>query len=214
MANRKSKIENPKSKIGLFGGSFNPIHLGHLILAEAVRDQLALDKVIFIPAHCSPHKSQRLLAPAPDRARMVRLAIRGNPRFEFSDIELKRRGRSYTVETLRQLHAAYPPQTEFFFLIGADTIPELSEWREIGALAKLCQFVVVNRPGGKVAPTPKLVKAVGNRVARRILSTQVAIPPIGISSTDIRRRVQAGRSIAYLVPAPVGRYIAAHALYR
>ncbi|NBU64413.1 MAG: nicotinate (nicotinamide) nucleotide adenylyltransferase [Chloroflexia bacterium] len=183
-------------RTGILGGSFDPVHHGHLILARAAREELGLDRVIFIPAHVSPHKTETKPASGEDRLAMVRLAIAGEHGFETSDIELKRPPPSYTVETLRQLQAAHPDE-ELVLLVGADNVAKFDTWREPDDIRRIAKIAVLNRAGG-TSPSDW-------PVVRRL---------VDISSTDIRSRVAAGRCIRYLTPDTVCDYIATHGLYR
>ena len=200
-------------KLGILGGSFNPIHLGHLVLAETAREALGLDRVIFIPAKLPPHKRAAPLADGADRLAMVRLAVAGNPAFAASDIELRRPGVSYTVDTVRALREKLGAGVQIYFLIGMDTVAELTAWREVARLARLCQFVPLSRPGHANPNAAALERAVGRLPARAILKRAVAMPLIGISSSEIRRRVAEGRTIRYLVPDAVAAYIRRKRLY-
>ncbi len=190
-------------RLGIFGGTFNPIHLGHLLIAEDAAEAFHLDRVVFIPSATPPHKRPRVIAPAPHRMRMVKLAIQGNTRFTSSDIEVRRGGPSYSVETLRHLRAAMP-RAEFFFLIGTDSLRELHKWKEAPALVNLCEFICVTRPGERVARC----RLRGARVRR------LTGHPTDVSSTDIRNRLTHGGTIRYLVPDAVRRYIERCRLYR
>ncbi|MBI5683898.1 MAG: nicotinate-nucleotide adenylyltransferase [Verrucomicrobia bacterium] len=190
-------------KLGIFGGTFNPIHLGHLLIAEAAAEALELDRVIFIPCSTPPHKQPRVLADARHRLRMVKFAIQGNPRFGCSDIEVRRGGPSYSVETLRQLRHAMP-RAKFYFLIGADSLRELHKWREAEELARLCEFICVARPGERT-PSARL---------RGLRVHKLSGHPADISSSDIRDRLAKGASVRYLVPEAVQRYIHKTGLYR
>ena len=183
-------------RIGILGGSFDPIHHGHLILARAAREELGLDRVVFIPAHLSPHKTDSKPATSEDRLAMVRLAIDGEDGFAASDIELQRPAPSYTVDTLRELRAAHP-EDELLLLIGADNVAKFDTWREPQEIRRLAQIAVLDRGAHR---TPH-----DWPVVRRL---------VDISSTDIRARVAEGRSIRYLTPGPVCDYIATHGLYR
>jgi len=183
-------------RIGILGGSFDPIHHGHLILARAAREELGLDCVVFIPANVSPHKTQTKPATAHDRLAMVQLAIEGEPGFETSDLELLRPPPSYTVETLREL-TAQQPDDEFTLLIGADNVAKFETWREPDQIRRLAPIAVLDRASHD---TPH-----DWPVVRRL---------VDISSTDIRVRTAAGRSIRYLTPDAVCDYIAKHSLYR
>jgi len=183
-------------RTGILGGSFDPIHHGHLILARAAREELGLDRVIFIPAHASPHKTGDFSTTGEERLAMVRLAIDGEDGFEFSDIELHRPPPSYTVDTLRQLRAAHP-KDELVLLIGADQAAAFDTWREPGEICNLAQIAVLDRAGAAAPDRWPVV--------RRL---------VDISSTDIRARVAAGRSIRYLTPDSVCDYITTCSLYR
>jgi len=182
-------------KIGIFGGTFDPIHHGHLILARDAAETLELDSVIFIPAAISPHKLEREPTSPAIRLEMLRAAIEGEPRFAFDAMELERPSPSYavdTVETLRQRE----PTAEFFFLVGEDNVARLSTWHRFPELSKMTQFVVLDRSGLNTAhPYPAV---------RRQLD---------ISATDIRKRVASGQSIRYLVPPPVEKIIRERQLY-
>ncbi len=183
-------------RLGILGGSFDPVHHGHLILARAAREELGLDRVIFIPAALSPHKPGTTPAAAADRMAMLRLAIAGEPGFEASDIELRRPPPSYMVDTLRQFATAYPG-TELVLLIGADNVEKFDTWNEPDEIRRLARIAVLDRANGE---SPREWP-----VVRRV---------IDISSTGIRDRVAAGRSIRYLTPGAVCGYIAEHGLYR
>jgi nicotinate-nucleotide adenylyltransferase len=199
--------------IGLLGGSFDPIHLGHLVLAEGARETLGLERVVFVPNNIPPHKAGRQLAPAADRLRMVELAIAGNPAFEVSDIELRREGKSYSIDTVRQLLAEHPEGWDIHFLIGADSLHELPTWYRAAELADLCMFVVASRPGESLDDLEPLRGKLRDDQIAAIAGRRIEIPLIGISSTEIRRRVREGLSIRYLVPDPVQRYIVEKGLY-
>lgn len=183
-------------RIGVFGGSFDPIHHGHLILARAALEELGLDRILFIPANLSPHKTDTKPATAQDRIAMLQLAIENEPGFATSEIELHRPPPSYTVETLRELRARHPDDT-FTLLIGADNVAKFDTWREPDEIRRLADLAVLDRA---THDTPH-----DWPVVRRL---------VDISSTDIRARVAAGRSIRYLTPDSVCDYIAAQSLYR
>lgn len=202
------------ARIGLFGGSFNPVHVAHLIVAEHACDALELDRVIFIPAKIPPHKDPGQLAGPGDRLRMLRLAIAGNERFSATEMELRRRGKSYTIDTVRAMRSRFGPEAELYFLIGADMLNDLPTWRCIRDLARLCAFVPVPRPGARVADEAALAACVGRREARAILGRMLKAPRLEISASLIRSRVAAGRSIRYLVPDPVIEYIRRRRLYQ
>lgn len=187
-------------RIGIFGGSFDPIHLGHLIAAEKAREQLELDQVRFVPAARQPFKVEGHEADARHRVEMVRLAIEGNPHFALDLREIERGGVSYTVDTLRELKAEHPSD-RLFLILGADAARDLGKWHEAAVLPQLAAVVVVRRPGVELP-------------AEGGISAVVSAPGIDISATEIREAVRQGRSIRYLVPRPVEEYIAAHGLYR
>lgn len=186
--------------VGLLGGSFDPIHLGHLIVGRAVAEALGLGALRFLPTGTQPLKRGRHGAAASDRVAMVEAAIAGEPGFALERLEADRPGPSYTVDTLRALRAREPGE-EFTVLLGADAVADLGQWREAAALPGLARLVAFARPG---APRP----------AHPLLAAVVEAPAVEISSTAIRRRVAAGQSIRYLVPEAVAEYIARHGLYR
>ena len=185
--------------VGLFGGSFDPIHTGHLVVALAAVEALALDSLRFVPAHIQPFKAGQHRASPEQRAAMVALAIAGEPRFALERIELERAGPSYTVDTLRALRAR-EPGVEFSLLVGADAATELASWREAEALPTLARVIALTRAGA-VAPSNPLVWC------------SLVVPAIEISATDVRARVRAGQSVRWRVPDAVARYIAAERLY-
>jgi nicotinate-nucleotide adenylyltransferase len=195
-------------RLGLFGGTFDPIHLGHLILAEQCREACGLDRVWFVVAGEPPHKTGDRTGVA-HRLEMARIATAGHPSFVVSEIESRRPGPHYSVETV-ELVCRDNPGDQLFFLIGADSLSELVSWRKPGRIAQLATIVVVNRPGiAEVAPASLPDFGAGSHP---LLS--VAIPPIGITSTELRQRLAEGRSIRYLVPRGVEAFIEAQGLYR
>ena len=187
---------NPRQKIGLFGGSFDPIHLGHLILARDAMEQLGLAKVIFIPANISPHKLDHPPTPAQARCEMVAAAIAGEPRFEWDDCEVRREGTSFAVDTVRLMIHRHP-EADFFYFIGEDNLAALPTWKEITELPRLAQFVVLARSGAPVDTEFPLVRRY-----------------IDISSTDIRKRIARGLSVRYLLPDKTCEIIQRLGLYR
>jgi len=189
-------------RIGILGGTFNPIHMGHLVLAEEAKEKLNLEKVIFVPAYIPPHKKdEEITTKADDRLKMVNLAIRGNPSFEVSTFEMDSKTTSYSIETLRELKRRYGEETKLFFITGADSLGELFSWKGLDEIFKLSQFIVANRPGYDIANLPKEVEV-------------VTITPLEISSSQIRRKIREGKSIRYLVPEAVMEYILAKGLYK
>jgi nicotinate-nucleotide adenylyltransferase len=191
-------------KIGLFGGTFDPIHMAHLIVAEEARETLELDKVVFVPSGISPHKYHLKISDPESRLEMTKLGIEGNEPFELSDFEVKRESPSFTIETVAHFKQALGKGAEIFLIVGADSILEISTWKEPRKLVSECQPVVMSRPGSDLT---KLEPWLRDRV--RILDNVL----VSISSTEIRERVVAGRSIRYLVPPPVAAYIFEHGLY-
>ncbi|MBI3088515.1 MAG: nicotinate (nicotinamide) nucleotide adenylyltransferase [Candidatus Omnitrophica bacterium] len=184
-------------RLGILGGTFNPIHLGHLLLAECAREQYALDQVWFMPTAVPPHKSARRLLDARHRLAMVRLAVRGHPAFRASDLELQLGGVSYTIRTIHALRRRVPG-ARLFYLVGADLLAV--EWHRMDALRRLCTFAAAGRPG---------------HAMRRVAGMRrIAMPQVDVSSSMIRGRIRRGQSIRYLVPDAVARYIARHRLYQ
>jgi nicotinate-nucleotide adenylyltransferase len=199
MDHQTKRIPGHVERVGLFGGTFDPIHLGHLILAESALEELKLDRIIFIPAAISPHKTG---APptlsASDRMEMIRLAIKGESRFSFDDCEIRREGPSYTIDTVRYLLGNYPG-VRFLYLIGADNVSELTSWHESEELKKLVDFAVFER---------------SEMTEEEIKNFPVIHRRIDISSTEIRERLAKGLSVRYLLPSPVYEYMMTHHLYR
>jgi nicotinate-nucleotide adenylyltransferase len=199
-------------RIGILGGSFNPVHLGHLLAAQHALEAGRLERVWFLPSNIPPHKEAAPLAPPADRLEMVRLAIAGNPDFGLCDDEIVRGGVSYAVDTMRRLRVR-APEAQPVFIIGMDSLPELHLWRDVGTLLTLCEFLVLERPGcrrPREAAELRLPPPWGERLLAAIRPGRLC----DISSTEIRRRVAGGRSIRYLVPASVASHIAARGLYR
>jgi nicotinate-nucleotide adenylyltransferase len=186
-------------RIGILGGTFDPIHLGHLRAAELARESLDLERVLVVPAHVPPHRARTSSHPR-DRYAMAALAVAGNRDFEVSSVELEREGPSFTVDTLRELQRR-TPGVELVLIVGSDTFTEMPTWREHEAVFSLATVAVVGRPGASASPDG--VRAVGVEGA--------SLP---ISATDIRRRVGEGRSIRYLVPDAVADFVAKQGLYR
>ena len=188
-------------KLGIYGGSFDPVHLGHLLAARAAVEELALDRLFFVPAAQSPFKPENQPAPASLRLRLLRLALAGQPGYEIDEQEIRRGGTSYTVETLRHFARQFPG-AELFYLIGADNAAKLNEWYEAAELAGLAEFVAVPRPGGVAPVFPPPFRG---RVLKGF--------PFGVSSSEIRARVKAGRPVDHLVPAVVAEAIYAAKMY-
>jgi nicotinate-nucleotide adenylyltransferase len=201
-------------RIGLLGGTFDPIHYGHLVIAEEVRATLALSEVVFIPAGQPPHKPGRPITPAQHRLAMLQLAIASNPAFSLCEIEIERLGPSYTVDTLRLLRQRWGSQAYLAFILGADSLAEFTSWyNAAGVLAQLDCLVAVGRPGYR--PPQELVTALEERlpgIGERL--RVVNAPYLSISASDLRQRVAEGRPIKYQTPESVEAYIAQHQLYR
>lgn len=195
-------------RIGIFGGTFDPIHTGHLIMAENVLEQIHLDTILFIPSGKPPIKDTANITDAKHRLNMVNLAIESNPSFSVSDIEISQNSDepSYTVDTLMKLRKQYSAQqVKFYFIIGMDQLIDLHKWKDPGKLFLLSEVIIINRPGF-------LIQHVENEFSRQGIF--VPVPNIDISSTDIRFRIQENRSIKYLVPEKVEKYIVENKLYK
>ena len=188
-------------KLGLFGGSFDPVHLGHLLVAQAAVEELGLDRLFFIPAAQSPFKPDTKPAPAPVRLQLLRLALAGWTDCEIDGQEIRRGGVSYTIDTLRDYRKRFP-MAELFYLIGADHAPKLNGWREPDELVALAEFVVIPRPGEPAASFPPPFRG-------RLLKGF----PLGVSSLEIRARLKAGLPVEPLVPSAVAEAIRAAKLY-
>ncbi|OIO00265.1 nicotinic acid mononucleotide adenylyltransferase [Candidatus Desantisbacteria bacterium CG_4_10_14_0_8_um_filter_48_22] len=212
---------NKERKIGILGGTFNPVHNGHIKIAEAAQKKLGLEKVIFVPCARPPHKTGERLPPPADRYEMTRIAVKGSAAFSISDSEIRRKGKSYTIDTVRAFRKA-DPGSKYCFVIGADTLREIPAWREYRKLLKMCRFVVVNRPGYSIKDysprstsgrnlVPTKSRADRSQIADLI---KIKIPGIDISSTEIREKIKAGRSIKTLVPSCVEKYITKKGLYK
>ncbi len=198
-------------RLGVFGGSFDPIHLGHLRLAEEAREVFALDRVLFIPTWVSPFKTGRVVTPPEHRLEMVRRATVGNDAFAYSAIECIREGTSYTVDTLRALQREHP-DAELWFLTGTDAVADLPRWREPEEVLRLTRFAVATRAGTTIEEVRERLVHLPGAWQERI--SFFPMTNIDISSTDIRARFAAGRSVRYLLPPDVEQYIAAHGFYK
>ncbi|MEW6618260.1 MAG: nicotinate-nucleotide adenylyltransferase [bacterium] len=202
---KKSTIRNPQSTIhiGIMGGTFNPIHYGHLLAAEEARQRFNLKEFIFVPCARPPHKNQKDIAGPEDRYKMTCLAIESNKYFKASDIELKRGGISYSQDTIIEFKKIYE-RAQIYFVTGADAIAEIDTWKNAKDLPKLCQFIAVTRPGYLFKIKEEYLK----------WTHILEIPGVSISSTEIRQRIHEGKSIKYLVPEEVENYIYEHKLYQ
>jgi len=200
-------------RIGVLGGSFDPVHNGHLVIARQAIQKHDLPCVLFVPNNIPPHKGARAVAPIEHRLEMVRLAIAGEDRFELSTIELERAGPSYSYTTVLELKRRYPG-AEILFIVGSDCLYELDSWYRARELAEAVRFVVVAREASLAEPLRAVSAFLPERTLERIRADAVAIDPVEISSTHVRQQAAAGRSIRGLVPEPVRDYIERKGLYR
>jgi nicotinate-nucleotide adenylyltransferase len=196
-------------RIGLFGGTFDPPHIGHLALAEWARVRLKLDQVVFVPAGTPPHKRGRRITDAAVRLALTRLAVRGNPAFAVSAFEARRAGLSFTVDTLRHFRARRPG-ARFYLLMGADSLADFPTWHQPGEIARLATLVVAARPPG---PGPRRAGLPPVPAVARGRVVLLDNPIVAVSSSGLRVRARAGRSLRYLVPDAVAAYLARHGLY-
>lgn len=204
-------INAPHKRIGIMGGTFDPLHYGHLVAAEMARHEFALEKVIFIPTGNPPHKVGRRVTSPGDRYEMVKRAVQDNSFFEVSDLEIQRKGYSYTVDTLKELHELYP-QHELYFITGADAFREIFTWREVQSVLSLSHFIGASRPG--FDPHEFLEELKRDYPEFLPHMHLFDVPALAISSTDIRSRVKEGKPIRYLLPESVRLYIEETGLYR
>ncbi|MEK6646058.1 MAG: nicotinate-nucleotide adenylyltransferase [Candidatus Firestonebacteria bacterium] len=197
------------SKIGIFGGTFNPIHLGHLIVADDVLCKFKLDKIIFIPSYLPPHKVIKDTN-AKHRYKMVKLAISKNPNFKISPVELNRKGKSYSIDTVKYIQKLYKNKAHIFFILGVDAMQEIHTWKNFNELVDICHFIVVSRPGYDTLHLKK-------KIAKYLDSTEkvhfMKVTHTNISSTEIRVRIKTGKNIKCLVHSDVEKYIYQHKLY-
>jgi nicotinate-nucleotide adenylyltransferase len=189
---------------GLMGGTFDPIHVAHLIIAEEALDRLGLDRVIFVPSARPPHKPGSEITPVEHRLEMVRLAVADNPRLSVSDIEARRDDTSYTIETVSALETELGGDEKLYFIMGSDSLAQFFTWKDPLDLLSACEFVVVPRPGAAIEDGDPRI---------REKATVLDMPMLDVASSDIRSRLRAGRSVRYLVPGPVRAYIEAKNLY-
>lgn len=188
-------------RIGLYGGSFDPIHTGHVLVGQAALEELKLDRLFFIPAARSPFKPEQQPAPCEQRLAMIRLALAGRTNCEVDDFEIQRGGTSFTIDTVRYFTQRFPA-AKIFYLIGADNVPGLSKWREVDALAELAEFIVIPRPGDTPAPLPASFRG-----------QYLKGFPFGVSASQIRTRIKAGQPVEPLVPAAVAEFLRNNRLY-
>jgi nicotinate-nucleotide adenylyltransferase len=205
-------MQNNFKRIGISGGTFDPVHIGHLIIAEEIREILSLDKIIFVPTGQPPHKDGLRVTEALHRYNMVAEAIKSNPFFEVSRLEVDRPGYTYTIDTLEHLKEIYGDKTRLYFITGADVVHELETWKEFERVFLMCEFVAVLRPGYRKNDIIRKIKSLQDEYNARM--HMIDVPLIGISSTQIRQNLKNGRSIKYLVPEIVEKYIYQNGLYR
>ncbi len=196
-------------RIGILGGTFDPPHIGHLVIAEEARERLGLARVYFVPARQPPHKMHETVTPLQDRIEMLRLALDENAFFTLSLVEANRPGPSYTVDTIRELRREFPPASELFFIMGMDSLERLPTWHEPRQLIEMCRLAVLRRPG-YAADLNALEEQIPGLKSRVVF---IPAPELEISSTDLQARVRAGHSIEYMVPGGVAEYIQEHHLY-
>ncbi len=213
-------------RLGLFGGTFNPVHYGHLRSAEEILEEFELEQVVFIPSADPPHKKKEGLLPASWRLKMLHLAIGDNPRFSLSEVEMNRPGKSYSIETLTHFRKEAGPQTQLYFILGLDAFKEIATWKEYASLFELCHFIIMTRPGFEKKFSPDLLPVElagkfcydeGQRglVHRSgFLLYPKEITALDISATKIRENLRAGRSIKYLLPPAVEAFIYQNQLYQ
>lgn len=200
-----------KKKIGILGGTFDPIHIGHLVTADFVMQAMDLERIIFIPAGTPPHKNEIVRASAQDRYNMTTLAISDNPNFTVSDIEILREGKTYTIDTLVSLSAYYKDSADIYFIVGTDAAGEIPTWERAKGLLNYCNIVAAMRPGYE-SFVDNVINFFGEAGKHKI--HKLYNPELEISSTDIRDRVKHNRSFKYIVPASVELYIKREGLYR
>ena len=203
--------------VAIFGGTFNPIHCGHLAIAEEVRSRYKLDKIIFVPTFIPPHKDPRELVDARLRTIMIYLATVSNPLFEVSTYEVEKGGTSYSVDTVRHFQQIYGKQIQLHFILGADMLVEIDRWKNIEELFKICRFIAVPRPGFDIQKiiNQYFLSTENFKFATELLENISAadVPMFDISASDIRRRIREWKSIKYLVPEPVEQFIHNQKIY-
>lgn len=198
-------------RIGIMGGTFDPIHYGHLVAAETVGYTYQLDQVIFVPIGTPPHKNQRQVSDAEHRYNMCLLATNSNPLFSVSDLEISREGVTYTVDTLKELKKRYQ-RTEFYFITGADAIEQIESWKEPGKLLRLCSFIGVTRPSFNKKQLESQISFLQEKYEAKKIH-MVEVPALAISSSQIRESTKGKKSIKYLLPESVEQYIYKYKLY-
>lgn len=201
-----------KKRVGIMGGTFDPIHYGHLVTAEAARINFNLDEVVFTPAGNPPHKKNYKVTEAEHRYLMTVLAVNGNPYFKVSRMEIDRPGYTYTIDTIRQFSLEYGKDTSLFFISGADAILDILTWKDVAEVLNYCTFIAATRPGYHLAELKKKLEEIKRLYGKDVYPMEVT--GLDISSTDIRNRVKQGLSIKYLLPDSVETYIKKNGLYR
>lgn len=206
------QFRNSCQRIALMGGTFDPIHYGHLVTAEAARHEFQLDRVLFVPNRQPPHKKDYPVSPAWHRYHLTVLATISNPCFFVSRIELDRARPSYTIDTLREVRQSLGDRVELFFISGADAILDILSWRKPREVLELCYFIAATRPGFCLKELERHLGPLGEEYRHKVVTVEV--PALAISSSDIRRRVAEKRPIKYLLPEAVEHYVWKHGLYR
>lgn len=204
-------MEKALKRIGIYGGTFDPIHYGHLMCAQNIKEMYDLDKVIFVPSGIPPHKNLKEVTSAKHRFNMVWHAIDKNPCFEVSDVEIQREGYTYSVDTIKLLRKKYKDEALLFYIIGADVVLDLLNWKDCHEVFKLCSFIAALRPGYKKERVIEYIKYLKSAYNADIYVTEV--PLIQLSSTDIRNRVKKSKSVKYYIPERVEEYIIKKSLY-
>jgi len=199
-------------RIAIMGGTFDPIHFGHLVAAEAARDSFKLDRVFFVPSGNPPHKKNYPVTDAKHRYLMTNLAVAANPYFEVSPIEIERPGYSYAIDTVTEFHNKYNDVDKLYFITGADAILEILTWKNVEKLTELCCFIAATRPGTNLEELRRFIEELPEKIGKKIHIMEV--PALAISSTDIRNRVANHRTIKYLLPETVEQYIMKNGLYQ
>lgn len=197
--------------IGIMGGTFDPVHYGHMVIAECARHEFQLDKVVFVPSGRPAHKKGHVITDADHRYRMVELAVAGNPFFEISRAEVDRPGPSYAVDTLMDFQRSYGPEAGLYFITGADAIVEILNWKRVNEVMGLCSFIAATRPGYSLPQLKRAIRTLPPDFQKKIFTFE--IPGIAVSSTELRQRVQAGQPVKYLLPEAVEKYIFDQKLY-
>ena len=198
-------------KIGILGGTVDPIHIGHLIMAEGIREAFGLDKIFFVPSGNPPHKKFRTVTDAEHRYNMVCKALSDNPYFDVSRIEINRKGYTYTIDTLKYLREQKASDAKFSYIIGADVLFDLLTWKNYKEVFAVCEFIAALRPGGESEKFSKQIKYLEDTFSAKIMGAD--IPLMDISSTAIRKRIKEGKSVKYMVPEDVNVYIKRNRLY-